>query len=126
LTTDLSEEQEPDPVRRVQRQPQDDAHVDVLQRSHEDLAEIVGAKEDRKARARRDAHRSVWFGFGMFGVIGWSVAVPAVACIALGAWIDNRWPSDYSWTLMLLFVGVILGCVNAWYWVTRERNKLGI
>ncbi len=92
----------------------------------EELADIVGAKEDRKVRARQDAHRSVWFGFGMFGVIGWSVAVPAVACIALGVWIDTRWPSPYSWTLMLLFVGVILGCVNAWYWVTRERNKLDI
>ena len=60
----------------------------------------------------------------MFGIIGWSVAVPTVACIALGVWIDTRWPSPYSWTLMLLFVGIVLGCVNAWYWVTRERRQI--
>ena len=95
-------------------------------RTRNELAETVGAKEDRKIKARRDAHQSVWFGFGMFGVIGWSVAVPALACIALGVWIDKRWPSPYSWTLMLLFIGVVLGCVNAWYWVTRERDKLGL
>ena len=84
----------------------------------------MGAKEDRKTRARQNANRSVWFGFGMFGVIGWSVAVPAVVCIAIGVWIDSRWPSQYSWTLMLLFIGVILGCLNAWYLLSRERNNL--
>lgn len=112
MTSDLPEESEPD--------------ADVQRQSQEELSEIVGVKEDRKLRARRDASRNVWFGFGMFGVIGWSVAVPAVACIALGVWIDTRWPSRYSWTLMLLFVGVVLGCLNAWYWITRERNKLDI
>jgi len=60
----------------------------------------------------------------MFGLVGWSVAVPAVAAIALGVWIDTRYPSQYSWTLMLLVVGVTIGCFNAWYWVTRERDKL--
>ena len=99
---------------------------ELRRKSHNTLADTVGAKEDRKVRAREDAHRSVWFGFGMFGIIGWSVAVPAVACIALGVWIDTRWPSPYSWTLMLLFIGVILGCANAWYWVTRERKKLDL
>jgi ATP synthase protein I len=91
---------------------------------HEELASVVGEKEARKAKARREADKSVWFGLGMFGMIGWSVAVPALACVALGVWIDRTWPSQYSWTLMLLFVGVALGCANAWYWVTRERSKL--
>lgn len=99
---------------------------DLRHKSQDELAEIVGAKEDRKVRARQEAYRSVWFGFGMFGVIGWSVAVPAIAFIALGVWIDTRWPSRYSWTLMLLFVGVVLGCLNAWYWVNRERSKLDL
>jgi ATP synthase protein I len=101
---------------------QDDLH----RKSQEELAEIVGAKENRKVRARQEAYGSVWFGLGMFGIIGWSVVVPAIACIAIGVWIDTRWPSPYSWTLMLLFVGVVLGCLNAWYWVTRERNKLDL
>jgi ATP synthase protein I len=98
----------------------------AIDNAQEEFADIVGAKEDRKVRARQAGQRSVWFGFGMFGLIGWSVAVPAVACIALGVWIDTRWPSPYSWTLMLLFVGVVLGCLNAWYWLTRERDKLDI
>ena len=33
------------------------------------LIEKVGAKEDRKIRARREKDRGVWFGLGMFGLV---------------------------------------------------------
>lgn len=84
----------------------------------------VGEKEARKLRASRQRGRGVWFGLGMFGMIGWSVAVPALTGIAVGIWIDAKWPSRFSWTLMLLVIGVVLGCWNAWYWVSRERNEI--
>jgi ATP synthase protein I len=86
----------------------------------DEFCEQVSRKEERKIRARREGERSAWFGLGMFGLIGWSVAVPTLAGIALGLWIDSRWPSSYSWTLMLLFVGIVLGCMNAWYWLNKE------
>ena len=56
----------------------------------------------------------------MFGLVGWSVAVPIVAGVALGVWIDRNWPGDVSWTLTLLLAGAVLGAFNAWYWVQRE------
>lgn len=74
-------------------------------------------------KGRREKDRSIWFGLGMFGLIGWSVAIPTLIGVAVGIWIDNTWPSRFSWTLMLLFNGVILGCVNAWYWVKRESRR---
>lgn len=86
------------------------------------LIEKVGAKEDRKIRARQEQHRGVWFGLGMFGLVGWSVAIPTVIGIGLGVWIDTKWPSRYSWTLMFLIIGVLVGCLNAWYWVKRESK----
>ena len=87
------------------------------------LIEKVGAREDRKIRARQEKDRDVWFGLGMFGLIGWSVAIPTVIGIAVGIWIDAKWPSSYSWTLMFLIIGVIVGCLNAWYWVRRESRR---
>jgi ATP synthase protein I len=93
-------------------------------RTREELSEAVGVKEARKMRARRQKDRSVWFGLGMFGLVGWSVAIPTLVGIALGVWIDLKWPSRYSWTLMLLIIGVILGCLNAWFWVSRERKMI--
>ena len=77
----------------------------------------VGVNERRKLRARRDKPKSVWFGLGMFGLIGWSVIVPALLGVALGVWIDQHYPSRYSWTLMLLVIGLLLGCLKAWNWV---------
>lgn len=89
-----------------------------------ELSRRVGEKEARKIWAREHKNRSVWFGLGMFGLIGWSVAVPVVAGIALGMWLDATWPSRFSWTLTLLFIGFVLGCLNAWHWLTREREKI--
>lgn len=91
-----------------------------------ELSEQVKAKEVRKLKARRERLRLIWFGFGMFGLIGWAIVIPTLIGIAVGMWIDRRWPSDVSWTLMLLFVGVVLGCLNAWNWIrkeTRPREK---
>lgn len=86
-----------------------------------DFAREVDQRAKRKLHARRQHPRSAWFGLGMFGLVGWSVAVPALLGIALGVWIDKRWPSQVSWTLTFLMIGVGLGCLNAWYWIKHER-----
>lgn len=85
-----------------------------------EMAEAVGRQAERKQRARREGRRGLWFGFGMFGLIGWAVAVPTLLGIALGVWLDSHWPAEFSWTIALLFSGVTLGCLNAWWWVRRE------
>jgi ATP synthase protein I len=89
-----------------------------------DFPAQVSRKETRKLKSRGRKREGVWFGLGMIGVIGWSVALPALAGAFLGAWIDRTWPSRYSWTLMLLLGGIILGSLNAWYWVSQERKKI--
>ena len=42
------------------------------------LSQEVGAKAARKLKARRKSAPGVWFGLGMMGLIGWSVAIPTV------------------------------------------------
>ena len=100
-----------------------DRSVKNKKKSGDGLIETVGTKENRKIRARQEEDRGVWFGLGMFGLVGWAVAIPALIGIAVGIWIDKRWPSPYSWTLMLLVIGVVVGCLNAWYWVRRESRR---
>jgi len=92
-------------------------------RRDEEFARHVRTKGIRREKGKRPGKASLIFGLGMFGLVGWSIAIPTLIGIALGVWIDSRWPSQYSWTLMMLFIGVILGCLNAWYWV---RTMLGI
>ena len=84
----------------------------------------VDAQERRKLKARHASARGVWSGFGMFGLIGWSVAIPTLLGAALGMWLDERRPGAHSWTLSLLVVGLCLGCANAWHWVAKEDKAI--
>ncbi|REJ90873.1 MAG: ATPase F0F1 [Planctomycetota bacterium] len=92
-------------------------------RARRDFERKIAARQQRKVKARQEGERSAWFGLGMFGLVGWSVAVPALIGVAIGFWIDERWPSRFSWTLMLLVLGVAVGCLNAWWWVQRESRE---
>jgi ATP synthase protein I len=88
------------------------------------LAGQVGAKAARKLKARRNSTQGVWFGLGMMGLIGWSVAIPTLLGAALGLWLDRRFPGGRSWTLALLVAGLTIGCLNAWFWVSKEDKAM--
>lgn len=94
-----------------------------LRRREPSLAETLGEREQRKLEARR-RRRGVWFGLGVFGIVGWSVAIPMLAGIALGVLLDARVPRAFSWTLALLLAGLALGCVNAWYWLNQQAQEI--
>ena len=84
----------------------------------------MAGKAARKLRAQRDGNQGVWFGLGMSGLIGWSVAVPTLLGAMLGLWWDRHHPGQHSWTLMLLAVGLVTGCANAWHWVAQEDKAM--
>ncbi len=88
------------------------------------FSQEVGVKAARKLKARRNSTPGVWFGLGMVGLIGWSVVVPTLLGTALGIWIDNSHPGSHSWTLMLLVIGLVIGCLNAWHWVAKEEKEM--
>lgn len=87
------------------------------------LAGQVGAKAARKLKARKST-QGVWFGLGMMGLIGWSVAVPTLLGAALGIWLDKHHAGKHAWTLALLVAGLLIGCLNAWYWVAKEEKAM--
>jgi ATP synthase protein I len=41
-----------------------------------------------------------------------------------GLWWDNHHPGTHSWTLMLLTIGLCVGCANAWHWVAQENKAI--
>ncbi len=88
------------------------------------FVEQVGTKTARKLKAQRNPAPGIWFGLGMIGLIGWSVALPTVLGAALGLWLDGRHPGTYSWTLALLVAGLAIGCFNAWHWVSKEERAM--
>jgi ATP synthase protein I len=89
----------------------------------DNLDETIGRKAERREQARHEPRHTVWFGFGMFGLIGWAVAVPTLAGIAIGHWLDARYGGGPSWTVTGLAAGVLTGCINAWWWLGRTAGK---
>lgn len=86
------------------------------------FGDAVGRRARRRSWARR--HReSPWFGLGMFGLVGWSVMVPTLIGIAIGAWLDESVGGTVSWTLVGLGGGLALGCLLAWFWVREESRR---
>ncbi len=91
--------------------------------NEEELEETVRIKSERKIQFRKKDRKGLLYGLGMFGLVGWSVAIPTLLMLALGIWVDRTYQSPYSWTLMLLVLGIMIGCLNAWYWVSRESKS---
>ncbi len=84
----------------------------------------MALKAARKLKVQREGNAGVWFGLGMSGLIGWSVTVPTILGALLGLWLDRRYPGARSWTLALLVAGLVIGCANAWHWVSQEDRAM--
>lgn len=98
-----------------QKKQEQDKQIQFIQR--------VSSQITRKLKAQRKEDH-IWFGFGMFGLIGWSVALPVVLGAWFGIWLDERYPGGHSWTLILLVVGLCIGCWNAVRWVLKENKEM--
>lgn len=88
-------------------------------RSHS-MSHHVNKKVALKLHAKHHKHSGVWFGLGLMGVVGWSVALPTLLGIALGIWLDARISDSRAYTLIFLLAGLTLGCFIAWNWVSKE------
>lgn len=87
------------------------------------LSKKVEAMATRKLKAKKSI-QGIWFGFGMMGLIGWSIVIPTLLGITAGVWLDGHHPQTYSWTLTLLITGLVIGCLNAWHWVDKENQDI--
>lgn len=90
----------------------------------EKLMDKISSDAEKKIEARKKG-KEIMFGLGIFGIVGFSIAIPTLMGILLGTYLDKRTDSSVSFTITFLFLGLIVGCVNAWRWVkeTGEGKK---
>ena len=50
--------------------------------------------------------------------------VPTLLGAFLGRWLDSKYSSGISWTLTFTITGLIIGCLNAYYWVKKELKGI--
>jgi ATP synthase protein I len=103
----------------MSRTPEGEGH-----NKREEFLKRIEEEEKRKIISRQRKAHGIWFGLGMIGTVGWSISVPILVGLALGIWLDSNWPGRVPWTLTLLLVGLVLGLLNAWYWVMRELRAI--
>jgi len=96
---------------------------DDNENNHHSFSKKIAGIEKRKLKAQGES-KGIWFGLGMFGMVGWSVAVPSLLGVFLGIWLDKTHPVSFSWTLTCLLTGLVGGCFMAWYWVSSEDKEI--
>lgn len=94
-----------------------------MRRICDDTAKRIGQHAEQMRRARDNPPGSPLMGLATFGMVGWTVAVPTVAGIALGLWLDRVAAQHFSWTITMLFAGLVLGMFLAWRWVMQEQRE---
>lgn len=75
---------------------------------------FVSAVKKQTERSRKNQRPNLWGAFGIVGTIGWMVVLPTLLGIALGRYLDTRFNAGIFWTLSLLMLGLIIGCLAAW------------
>ncbi len=93
-------------------------------KAQEKFSNEIKNKTARKIQAKEEDAMNFWSGFRTMGMIGWSVVIPTLLGVALGTWLDQSIKGSYSWTIMLLVIGLVVGCLNAWYWVKKEDERM--
>ena len=86
-------------------------------------AKAIRRSAERMQQTRNEPKYSPLNGLGVFGVIGWSVAMPTVAGAFLGMWLNRVAPQSFSWPIALILGGVVVGAMVAWSWIDKTRDK---
>lgn len=80
----------------------------------------VGKQADRRREGRA---QNLWQGLAQVGAVGWMIALPTVGGAFLGRWIDKHSGTGIFWTLSMLTIGLVIGCVAVWRTMTRELRE---
>lgn len=86
-------------------------------------SKTIARRVQRMQQARDKPPYSPLNGLGVFGVIGWSVAIPTVGGAFLGIWLNRVAPQSFSWPIALILGGVVVGAMVAWNWIDKTSDK---
>ncbi len=100
-----------------------------MSRREDSSADTIRRSAKRLQHARSKPGESPLLGFSVFGIVGWSIAVPTVAGAFLGHWLNQVAPQEFTWTIALILGGVAIGGFIAARWlqkvgVEQDRQSL--
>ncbi|KAA5546243.1 hypothetical protein FYK55_04980 [Roseiconus nitratireducens] len=80
-------------------------------------------KRDGERLARREkSNRHFWRSLSVIGMVGWPIAIGSAGGAWIGRVLDQRYDSGIHFTLMIMSVGLLLGCLAAWRTVVQKND----
>lgn len=101
----------------------DDKLRQSVEEEREQFYRQVERQKQRSRRAREEGDRTIRHGLRAFGVAGWSIVVPTLLGIAVGAWLDGRAGGGLRFTLSLMALGLLVGAANVWKWLHNGSSS---
>lgn len=81
------------------------------------LADSVNQQAERLKRAEKD-RPTLLAQTRFIGTIGLLFILPVIAGAYFGRWLDERLPGYVvHWTVSMIFLGIVIGAVNVYYFV---------
>lgn len=96
-----------------------------LKSKKEDFLDQAIKKESRKLKARRKNGISPWWGFRLFGLVGWSVIISALIGVFIAGVIEHYYTGRHTWAAMFLLGGILIGFIIALILLAKEMFKNG-
>lgn len=84
----------------------------VVQRK---TADKNNQNEDQKLTESRSSRKTGFNGVGLMVEVtslAWNLVTPIVGGVLLGHFLDNRTGKDFTWTLSLLVLGILIAFMN--------------
>ena len=84
------------------------------------MIDEVGKKEQKKLSLKKTGILGY---FGLFGMVGFTIAVPVVLGAFAGKYLDDHFSKNISWSLSFILGGLVIGCYNAWRYIKKEYRE---
>ncbi len=73
--------------------------------------------------ARANPEPSLGVRLGQIGILGWTIVLPILLCLALGHWLDRIAGTRVLFAAPLVMIGAAIGLWSAWRWMHRQQRR---
>ncbi len=87
------------------------------------VAKAARNAASRDALGREDREPSLAARLGQIGVLGWTIVLPTLVCLALGRWLDRLMGTRVFFSAPFLMIGAAIGLWAAWKWMHRQQRR---
>jgi ATP synthase protein I len=87
---------------------------------------VAGAAQraaKRDATGRNEPEPSLGARLAQIGILGWTIVLPTLLCLALGRWLDRLAGTRVFFSAPLLMIGAAIGLWSAWRWMHRQQRR---